>query len=97
MWVFRDDDSFDRDVYKLIDQSKTMLDTRTKERIFHLTKGVDKIDERQYIVQEWEKAMKGGGIKRSLQSFWAFHWCAPAAVHHSHLPIREPRSTGAGG
>jgi hypothetical protein len=74
VWVFAKDETFDDTGYRMIAESKVPLDVATKEKIFGAGGDMGSINERQKFAQDWEKALKGGAMKKSLQSFWAFHW-----------------------
>ena len=50
-----------------------LLVSGPQEKIFGMD-GLTNVDERQKFTQDWEKALKGGAMKSSLQSFWIFIW-----------------------
>ena len=62
-----------QDVYKEIHDTVQALDPVRKEKIFG-PQGKRVLNERQKLLEDWEKMMKATGTKKSLQGFWIFHW-----------------------
>ena len=58
----------------MISHSQQLWDTPLKEKIFGAQPGLALVDERQKFLEDWERKVKAEGLRRSLQSFWAYHW-----------------------